>query len=199
MNIKLKNIISKYNQFEWSRLHDDIKSVLNCSDKEAKEKALTACNMVSFWAGIKVQGYTDIEYADFFTQMLNQGFCEENGNITETKDKIIKRLFNADFGILYFEDFEDVINPFRLNKDSLYQMKIINSMHFIICSVENNLMLIYDSGKRGIGVPAVGANRINEKYFKWLMEIEKIWIHSLNFIMHSETAKDRNFFAFFYL
>ncbi len=172
MNKELKQIISEYNQFTWSRLHDDIKSVLNCTDKEAKEKALTACNMVSFWAGIKVQGYTDIEYADFFAKMLNQDFCEENGNIIETKDKVMKRLFNINFDILYFEDFEDVINPFRLDKDSLYQMKLVNSMHFIICSVDK-LMLIYDTGKRGVGVPAVGANRINEKYFKWLMEIKK--------------------------
>jgi len=172
--ILLKDLISSHLQFDDNSLAlKAIMYVLNCSKNVARDFLKTHCNLISFWAGIKVQGYTDIEYADFFTQMLNQGFCEENGNITETKDKIMKRLFNADFGILYFEDFEDVINPFRLNKDSLYQMKIVNSMHFIICSVENNLMLIYDSGKRGIGVPAIGAKRINETYFKWLLEIPK--------------------------
>jgi len=175
MNAKLKNIISEYNQFEWSRLHDDIKSVLNCSDKEAKEKALTACNMVSFWAGIKVQGYTDIEYVDFFTQMLNNGFCLENGRFEVGKDVVMDKLFNAKFKIKYFEDFEDVVNPTaRLNPDSLYQVKIDNPMHFIVADIDShNLMLIYCTGKRGVGVPAIGAKRINETYFKWLLELPK--------------------------
>lgn len=51
-------------------------------------------------------------------------------------------------------------------------MKLDNTMHFMINSVDQSgLMLVYDTGKRGVGVPAIGANRINEKYVKWVLEI----------------------------
>jgi len=173
MNDKLKQIIKRYNQFEKTDLFNDIKAVLNCDDKTAAKYQLTACNMVSFWAGIKVQGYTDLDYKDFFKLMLDHEFVTPSGFFSVNKDKIMDDLFGVDFDLEYIKDFEDVINPFRLDKDSLYQMKIEDSMHFIICGIdEHNIMLIYDTGLRGIGVPAIGANRINEKYFKWLLRIE---------------------------
>jgi hypothetical protein len=173
MNDKLKSIIKRYTQFEKTDLFNDIKTVLNCDDKTATKYQLTHCNMVSFWAGIKVQGYTDIEYKDFFKLMLDHEFCTESGFFNVGKDKVMEDLFGVDFDLEYYKDFEDVINPFRLDKESLYQMKIDNSMHFIICSIDDhNITLIYDSGKRGIGVPAIGSDRINEKYFKWLLRIK---------------------------
>jgi len=174
MNDKLKQIIKRYNQFEKTDLFNDIKAVLNCDDKTATKYQLSHCNMVSFWAGIKVQGYTDIDYKDFFKLMLDHEFCTEGGFFNVGKDKVMEDLFGVDFDIEYVKDFEDVINPFRLDKESLYQMKLENSMHFIICGVDDhNIMLIYDSGSRGVGVPAIGAARINEKYFKWLLKIPK--------------------------
>ena len=174
MNDKLKQIIKRYNQNERSQLFDDIKSVLNCDDKTAEKYALSHCNVLSFWAGIKVQGYTDIEYAEFFKLMLDHEFVTPSGFFSVNKDKIMDDLFGVDFDLEYIKDFEDVINPFRLDKESLYQMKLENSMHFIICGVDDhNIMLIYDSGSRGVGVPAIGAARINEKYFKWLLKIPK--------------------------
>ena len=174
VNDKLKQIIKRYNQNEKSQLFTDIKSVLNCDDKTAEKHQKSHCNLLSFWAGIKVQGYTDIEYADFFKLMLDHDFCRDDGFINISKDAIMEDLFGVDFDIEYVKDFEDVINPFRLDKESLYQMKLENSMHFMICGVDDhNIMLIYDTGSRGVGVPAIGTKRVDENHFKWLMRIPK--------------------------
>jgi hypothetical protein len=174
MNDKLKSIIKLYNQFEKTDLFNDIKAVLNCDDKTAAKYATSHCNMLSFWAGIKVQGYTDIEYKDFFKLMLDHEFSTESGFFNVGKDKVMEDLFGVDFDLEYVKDFEDVINPFRLDKDSVYQMKLDNSMHFMDCEVdEHNILLVYDSGNRGVGVPAIGADRINEKFFKWMLRIPK--------------------------
>jgi hypothetical protein len=106
--------------------------------------------------------------------MLDHEFVTESGFFNVGKDKVMEDLFGVDFDLEYIRDFEDVINPFRLEKDSLYQMKIDNSMHFLICGVDDhNIMLIYDSGSRGVGVPAIGAKRVDENHFKWLMRIPK--------------------------
>jgi hypothetical protein len=172
MNDKLSSIIKEYKQFTDSLLIEDIQYVMQCDKRTAQDLARSHCNLVSFWAGIKVQGYTDIEYSDYFKLLLEHDFVKPNGYFNVLKNKIMFDIFGINFKLTYFEEFEEIINPTRLNKESLYQMKLVNSMHFIICSVDKSgLVLIYDTGTRGVGVPAVGANRVNEKYFSWIMEI----------------------------
>jgi hypothetical protein len=175
MNRQLKELAETHSQFNPDSLAiRAIESVLSCTSKKAIEIVRTHCNLISFWMGIYVQGYITMQYEEFFKLLLEKGYVKESGFFVIAKDIIMKKLFNVDFNLIYYEDFEDVINPFRLNKDSLYQMKLDDPMHFIICDVDpQELTLIYDTGRRGCGVPAVGANRINNKYFKWLLEIKK--------------------------
>jgi len=176
-------IIRDYNQFQRGRLWDDIQFVLKCSEAVAKDKADSHCNMVSFWSGMYLAGHTSMSYREFFSKMLttiikdpkngNNYGCRDDGYLNVSKECIAKQLFGYNFKPVFFEDFEDVVNPtVRLDPDSWYQMKIKNSDHYMLsCLDDNGIMLIFCTGKRGVGVPAIGASRIDEQHFKWLMEI----------------------------
>lgn len=166
-------IVKDYNQFDpGSQLFKDIQAVTGCEDTEIQGIADGHCNLISFWALMKAAGHTDMTYQHYFKRMLDLGFCDVGGWVKAKKEVIAAKLFRYNFTPVFFEDFEDVVNPStRLNPKSFYQIKIKNTDHYIACSVDTGKLLIYDTGRRGIGVSAIGADRIDQAHFKWLMEV----------------------------
>lgn len=167
----LNDIVSRYNQYKPSELQKDIEAVLDCGNVKAFEYGKMHCNMVSFWALNVASGITDITYADFFYQCLKKKYCESNGKILVQKTYLSKKIFDYEFEVIQFKDFEDVLNPFRLNPEKLYQMRIVNSSHFMSCYLQDNILMLSDTSKRGIGVIAARASRVNAEDFAWLLQI----------------------------
>ena len=180
----ISDIIRNYNQFDPdSQLFRDIQAVTGCRKSEIAGIADGHCNLISTWAIMFASGKTEMSYRDYFSKCLTTDVydkknkytskgCNVEGKIQVGKEYLLPAIFGVDFNPVFYEDFEDVINPSaRLNPDCFYQMKIQNSDHYIACCIDKNgLFVIFDTGRRGVNVPAIGANRINEKYFKWLLE-----------------------------
>lgn len=181
---ELHDIIIRYNQFDpKSQLYKDIQNATGCRTSEIAGIADGHCNLISLWAITKVAGYRSMSYADYLHKCLTTDIydsknkytakgCNVEGKILVGKEYLIPAIFGVDFEPVFYEDFEDVVNPSaRLDPDCFYQMKIQNSDHYIACCInDSGMMMIFDTGRRGVNVPAIGANRINEKYFKWLLE-----------------------------
>lgn len=177
----MSGIIKDYYQFSRSKLWDDIQYVLKCSDAHAADMADSHCNMVSFWAGMSQAGHCDMSYREFFRTMLttiikdpengNNYGCLPNGRFNVGKEYVAKQLFGYNFKPEFVYDFGHVVNPANLDPESWYQMKLKNTDHYIITCVKDDILLIFDTGKRGVGVPAIGASRIDEQHFKWLLKL----------------------------
>ena len=73
---ELRDIIADYSQVNKSKLWTDIQAVLKCSEKEAEEKAMTHCNLVSFWALMKVVYDLDKTYQEFFGELLKKKYVK---------------------------------------------------------------------------------------------------------------------------
>jgi len=164
-----------YNQFKPCRLWEDIPEITGCRKQHIPDIADGLCNVISTWALSKECNYHELEFKEFYKKLIDTGYASENGWIKQHKEVIFKEFFKVDFVPKFFEDFEDIINPAaRLDKDCLYQLKIRNSDHYIACDIQNNIFTLYDTGKRGIGVPAIGAKRIDQVHFKWLLEYRRL-------------------------
>lgn len=177
----LKFIIRQYSQFDPdSQLFKDIKAVTGCRYSEIADIADSHCNMISLWAIMRASNKTGMSYADFYSACLTTDIkakdytakgCNREGKILVGKEFLIPAIFGVDFEPVFYEDFEDVVNPsMRLNEDCFYQMKLHSTDHYIACCIDKGIMLIFDTGRRGVGVPAIGASRVDEKHFKWLLE-----------------------------
>ena len=172
---KLNSIISNYNQYKQCQLQLDIDAVLHCGNVKAFDFGKSHCNLISFWVCNVASDKTDMSYADFFGTLIKKDWCEPNGKLLIGKDRVCKDIFDYYFEIKYFQDFEDVLNPFRLDVNKFYQMRIINTSHFMSCYVQNvdgkPTLMLSDTNDRGIGVKAEGQKRIDNKCFSWLLEI----------------------------
>jgi hypothetical protein len=158
-----------------SLLIEDIKKVLECSEAMAEKFAGTHCNMESFWALNYSQSRTNMIYADFFENMLENNFCNKEGRIKVEKNIVCDEIFGFDFKIEYFEDYEDVLKPLvRLDPSCGYQIKIkadTSGFHFMAAyiDVETGLLMGVDTSYRGI--PFVMATKVNPKNFIWLLKV----------------------------
>jgi len=158
-----------------SLLFEDIKKVLECNQAMAEKFASTHCNMVSFWALNYSQSRTNMIYADFFENMLENNYCNKEGRILVDKDIVCKEIFGFDFEIEYFEDYEDVLKPLvRLDPENGYQIKMkadTSGFHFMAAyiDVETGLLMGTDTSYRG--TPFVMADKIKQKNFVWLMRV----------------------------
>jgi len=168
---KLNSIIAKYNQYEPSELQKDIITILDYGSKEAFKLGKSHCNLISFWALNVASNKTDMAYSYFFKTLIDKKYCEPNGNLLITKDVLCKEVFDYEMELKYFKNFDDVIDPFRLDENKFYQMRIINSSHFMSCYIQDGKLYLSDTNDRGIGVTAVGKKRIAREYFSWLLEI----------------------------
>lgn len=168
----LNSIIESYPQFkENSLLYSEIMKTIDCKFSEAKEYAATHCNMLSFWAIIRSDSKYDKGYSEFFKWMIEENYCNHKGYIKTEKETILKALDIDDCTGNYFEEYEDVIDPLRLDSNRFYQMKIkgnTSGFHFMACYVDGGKLYLSDSSSRGIGVPAI--NHITDKNFIWLKE-----------------------------
>ena len=167
----LNDIVSRYNQYKPSELQKDIDAVLECGSAEATKKSKSHCNLVSFWALNVASGITDLTYADFFYQCLKKKYCQSNGNILVQKTFLSKKIFDFEFEVIQFKDYEDVLNPEKLNPEKLYQMRIINGSHFMSCYLQDGVLMLSDTSKRGIGVIAAKASRVDADHFAWILQI----------------------------
>ena len=168
---KLNSIITEYNQYKESQLQIDIDKVLKCGNVKAYDIGLKYCNLISFWALNVASGKTEMTFEEFLRTCLKKKQCDETGNIIVQKTELCKKIFKYDFEIVQFKEFEDVLNPIRLNPDKLYQMRILNGSHFMSCYIQDGILMLSDTSKRGIGVIAARASRVNKDDFAWLMEI----------------------------
>lgn len=176
--IILNQLVEAYPQFkEISLVYSVISKVLNCSLEKAKVIAKTHCNLLSFWFILKVTARFDGSYHDFYKWMLEENNCndkgyfkgDENGN--DNKHNILRDLKIEDVTLEKFSDFEDVLNPLRLNPDKFYQIKIkadTSGFHFMTAYVFENELYISDTSYRGIGVKALEFITIDN--FLWLKE-----------------------------
>jgi hypothetical protein len=116
-----------------------------------------------------------MSYAEYFKTILYKSYCTGEGELLKTKDVIAKDCFGLDFPVAYLSDFNNVLNPSGLYKNGFYQLKIINTMHYMISWIEivkdKPELMIADTNNRGIGVLARTAKRINKEHFAWLLEI----------------------------
>lgn len=169
---KLQQTIKMYPQFSAkSQLYDDIVRVLSCSLTDAKDTAKTMCNLVSFWAILKAYDWYKFDFANFYRWMLVKNFCNIDGYINVTKDKIIRELgFESD--LIKRKDWEDILDPQFLDEDRLYQIKIYADTkgdHFFSAYIENGIVYGCDTSYRG--VPFVVKDKIKPDKFQWIMEI----------------------------
>lgn len=176
----LNGIIKRYNQFTWSDLHNDIVSVLGCSKYEASDLARSHCNMVSFWACMFASQKIDITYRDFFYLCLDTDIktkdytdkgCNKEGRLLVGKEYLCPAIFGFSFDPVFYESYNHVKNPAKLNPDRFYQLKITNTDHYMACYIENGILKLSDTNNRGIGIPIVKAKNAGEARFKWLLEI----------------------------
>lgn len=177
----LNAVVENYFQFQKhfpdkeSLLFEAIKDVLECSQAMAEKFASTHCNMVSFWALNYAQSKTNMIYADFFDNMLENNFCNKEGRIKVGKDVVCDQIFGYEFKIEYFEDYEDVLKPLiRLKPEDGYQIKMkadTSGDHFMSAyiDVETGLLMGVDTSYRG--TPFVMAEKITQKNFKWLLKV----------------------------
>lgn len=168
---KLNSIIPRYNQYTQSQLQIDIDTVLDCGNVKAFDYGKSHCNLISFWACNVASGKTDMAYSYFFKSLIDKKYCQPDGTLLIKKDQLCKEIFNYDFEIKYFQDFKDVLDPINLDSEKFYQMRIINTSHFISTYVQDGKLYLSDTNDRGIGVLAVGKKRIDKNYFSWLLEI----------------------------
>jgi hypothetical protein len=169
---RFNEIIITHPQFKnKSLLYDCISTVLGCTLSQAKEKAATHCNMISFYAALYASEDYTKNYASFFKMCLENKFCNEKGFIQD-KEGIIKRL-GITTKLITYRDYEDIINPCaRLDSDKFYQIKIFGDTsgdHFMTGYIKNDMLYFSDTSYRGIEFEAV--KYITKKNFQKITEV----------------------------
>jgi hypothetical protein len=174
VNIQVFNsIVATHPQFtEDSFLFEEIQTALGCSKKAAKDYAKTHCNLISTYAIFRASGIYKEDYLSFFKFMLDNNHCNAAGRIFTGKEVIAKK-FGTDITINYFYDYEDILNPFRIDKHKFVQYKIKGNTtgdHFMAGYVTDGKLYLSDTSYRGIAVLA--EEFITPKNFTWLSEIK---------------------------
>lgn len=183
LNATMENYFQFQKQYpkNHSLLFDDIKLVLGCDQKEAEKMASTHCNMVSYWGCNLAKGNTNMKYADFYTNMLENEYCNKEGFIKvasdpeRSKEIISEDIFGVSYTMEYFEDYEDVLKPLmRLDPKCFYQLKMkgdTSGFHFIACYIDSETGLLMGCDTSYRGTPFILTKKITEKNFVWLLKI----------------------------
>lgn len=151
--IKLQEELSIRNQFKKSQLTDDIFQVFGCTLTEALEYQKTHCNVLSLWAIMYAQQYTEMSYADFLKFCLEnkylgrEGSVPAKGYLNATKKAIFEKL-GIDAQVIQYATFPNDRKP-----GECYQVSINGNHHFIAAIVnENKSVDIFDTNDRGCPV-----------------------------------------------
>jgi hypothetical protein len=126
--------------------------------------------MISMYAIFRASGVYNKNYSDFFSLMLDEEICNEKGRIAD-KTKMCKAV-NCDSKLETFREYEDIINPVRLDINKFYQVKIkgdTSGDHFIACYVKDNILYLSDTSYRGIDRVAI--DYIYQKNFQKISEV----------------------------
>lgn len=166
------SLVATHPQFkEESLLFDEIQEALGCSKSNAKDYAKTHCNLFSFYAVIRAAGFYNKSYSEFFKFCLDKNFCNAKGFILVLKPVIAEDL-EMDLILQQYREYEDILDPFRLNKDRFVQYKIKGNTtgdHFMGGFISGGQLYLSDTSYRGIGVLA--EEHITPKNFQWVMEV----------------------------
>jgi hypothetical protein len=175
---KINELLSQYPQFKkTSLLYDSIVQALGCGLSKAKDLAATHCNIISFWGIIYSSGEYKNTYAKFFKWMLDEGYLgtetspPEKGYINCNKKIILDKLL-IDSTLTEYRDYEDIINPFRLNPEKYYQVRIkadTSGKHFMACYLEDGVLFGTDTSYRGN--PFKLTDKVTQKNFEVLLEV----------------------------
>jgi hypothetical protein len=172
----LNDIISTHPQFKKRSIaYDAVSMTLGCTLSDAKENVAFHCNMLSLYSCIRADERYHGSYYNFFKFAYENKFCNERGYIGaipgNDKPDLLKNL-NVISPLTKYTDFEDIINPFRLNPDKFYQMKIkadTSGFHYMACYINDDKFYISDTSYRGIGVESL--KYVNQKNFQWIKEV----------------------------
>lgn len=170
---KILNVVSELQQFkDDSKLYGIISDVIHTDKKRAKELASTYCNMVSTYAILRASDNYKNEFNVFLDMMIKRGYAEANGWINLTKSELFQALKITGYINKSFKDFEDVLNPLRLNPDKFYQVKIkadTHGVHFFAAYISDGVVYGVDSSYRGC--PFIIADKIKPEKFEWISEV----------------------------
>lgn len=166
------SIVATHPQFkEDSVLYEEIQKVVGGSIKNAKALAATHCNMISYYAILRADSKYKESYSKFFEFMLDNNFANTKGRIIVEKEEIAEKL-NIETSLNKFYEYEDVLDPIRVDSSKFLQFKIFANTtgdHFLGGYISGGKIYISDTSYRGIAVPA--EEHINLKNFQWVMEI----------------------------
>lgn len=169
---KINLLLKDYPQFKkQSLLFDNISEALGCGIPKASELARTHCNLVSFWAILFSSGNYKSSYAKFFKWMLEENYCDTHGYILTDKKNVLDKLL-IDSTLETYRDFEDIVNPFRLNPEKYYQIKIkgdTEGFHFMACYLEDGILYGPDTSYRGN--PFKLLDKVTQKNFVKITEV----------------------------
>jgi len=183
LNATMENYFQFQKQFpdKHSLLFADIKSVLDCAEAEAEKMASTHCNMVSYWGCNLVKGNTNMKYADFYTNMLENNYCNNEGFIKvssdpeRSKEIISEEIFGIPYTQEYFSNYKDILKPLvKLDPSCFYQLKMkgdTSGFHFIACYIDSQTGLLMGSDTSYRGTPFVLSKKITKDNFVWLLKI----------------------------
>jgi len=171
----MKNNNQKPQSPEGSELWKSIKKGFGCSDAEAQFFATRHCNSLSFYTLCVSRGFIDMPYSTWCSLLLENGFMTKRGYIDHSKLDIadffdFKDRFNS---LKYYEDYKDCMNAVHLDVCMGYNIKVFsnsaNGDHFMVGYVEDNKLILSDSGSRGIKVEA--RKVIPREKFQWILEV----------------------------
>ena len=172
----LNDIIETHPQFKKKSLaYDAVSAALDCTLTKARELVATHCNMLSLYACIRADEKYHGTYHQFFKLSYLNGFCNHKGYIGKnaSKDKPeLLEFFSIKSSLTKYEDFEDIINPFRLNPDKFYQIKMkadTQGFHYISGYIQDDKFYCSCTSYRGTGWKA--EKYLNENNFVWAKEI----------------------------
>jgi len=167
----VKQLAKDYNQFEKSLLQPAIIQVTKCNQSQAVTWGQSHCNLLSWYFGLYADKKIDMSYSEYFKTLLDKNCCNEAGKTLFVKDKIAPICFGFEYDVKYLTNFDNVLNPDKLNKDSFYQLKINNSSHYMISWIEKIELMLADTHDRGYGVLAKTAKRVDKEHFEWMIRI----------------------------
>jgi hypothetical protein len=172
----VKALASEFNQFRPSQLQPSIQVALpSAPQATVRDYGESHCNLLSWYFALIADGRISMSYAQYFKMLMDAKCVAPSGYLLKEKNVIAKSVFGMTQNRNYLMDFKNVRNPSMLDRNSFYQIKLVNPMHYMISWIEEKetgpTLMIADTHNRGIGVMALGKSRINGTFFKWLLKI----------------------------